>query len=76
MVQGGGYMWRSVVTCVIGSLYIAVLFSVCVLSAKKAFWQAAVIAVPLPIAITTFWCASLATTTLLELATQEGHELR
>ena len=56
--EGGGSLWRTVVSCIMGCLYIAVLFTASVLTAKEAFWQAALVFVPLLLLISFFWCAT------------------
>ena len=55
--EGGGEIWRSIVACLFFSMLIFSFFLSCVLVAKQAFYQAAVVFLLLPIIIVSFWCA-------------------
>ena len=55
--EGGGQMWRSVVACMMFSMLIFSFFLTCVFVAKRAFYQAALCFVFLPLIIVVTWCA-------------------
>jgi hypothetical protein len=57
--EGGGEIWRSIVTCFMCSLLIFTFFMSCVFVAKQAFYQAAILFLVMPVIILTFWFALL-----------------
>ena len=57
--EGGGDIWRSLVACIMCSMLIFVFFMSCLLVAKQAFYQAAIMFLVLPVIIVAFWCACL-----------------
>ena len=56
--EGGGSLWRSFVTCIMRCLYLFIIFTACVFVAKRAYYQAALLFLPLVVGLSIFWSAA------------------